>query len=120
MKPIDRTFGWLLIICSVLHAFGSITAYKGRPETLLWALSATLGGLFLAALNLLRIGRPGDRILAWISFAGCIGWLAVVLAFGAVIHNMLDLRVVTLSIVLVVLGIFSIRSVKVTPDVETP
>lgn len=112
MNPIDRTFGWLLVISSVLHAFGSCSAYKGRHEILLWALSATLAGLLLAALNLLRIGRPGDRALAWISFFGCVGWLAIVLAFGAVIGHMLDLRVIALTVITVVLAIFSLRSAR--------
>jgi hypothetical protein len=110
MNSVDRTFGWLLVIGSLLHAFGSYSAYNGRHEMLLWALSATLAGLLLAALNLLRIGRPGDRTLAWISFAGCLGWLAMVLAFGAVIHRMLDLRVVALTVIAVVLAIFSVRT----------
>ena len=93
MNAVDRTFGWLLIIGSVLHGFGSINVYHRRPETMLWALSATLAGLLLAALNLLRIGRPGDRSLAWISFAGCLGWLAAIVGFGVVIGNGLDFRV---------------------------
>lgn len=112
MKPIDHTFGWLLVICSILHIFGSYSLYQGRPETFLWSLSATLAGLLVAALNLLRIGRPGDRALAWVSFSGCVGWLAIVLAFGAIIGNMLDLRVVVLTIIAVVLAVFSIRTVR--------
>lgn len=112
MNAVDRTFGWLLIIGSLFHAVGSVTAYRSRPETLLWALSATLAGLFLAALNLLRVGRPGDKMLAWISFWGCLAWLAVVIAFGEVIGNMLDFRVVTFGALTVVLAIFSFRSAR--------
>ena len=120
MRYVDRTFGWLLVLCSLLHAYGSVSAYKGRPETLLWALSATLAGLLVAALNLLRIGRLGDRPLAWISFFGCVGWLAIVLAFGAVIRNMLDLRVVALTIITVILAIFSVRSAYGAEEIEAP
>ena len=114
MNAVDRTFGWLLVIGSVLHIIGSVGAYRGKPETLLWALSATLAGLFLAALNLLRVGRPGDRMLAWITFAGCLGWLAVVIAFGGIIGNVLDFRVVTVGGITVVLAIFSFRSARGT------
>lgn len=110
MRPLERTLAWLLIICSLIHAYGACSAYKGRAEIMLWALSATLAMLLVAALNLLRIGRPGDRPLAWISFFACIGWLAIVLAFGAISGNMLDLRVVALTIITVALAIFSIRS----------
>lgn len=110
MNAADRTFGWLLVIGSLLHIFGSVETYRGRPETLLWALSATLAGLFLAALNLLRVGRPGDRMLAWISFFGCLGWLALIIAFGKIIGNGLDFRVLTLGAITVVLAVFSFRS----------
>lgn len=112
MNAVDRTFGWLLVIGSLLHIIGSIEAYRNRPETLLWALSASLAGLFLASLNLLRVGRPGDRMLAWISFAGCLGWLAVVVGFGEVIGNVLDFRVVTFAGITIVLTIFSFRSAR--------
>lgn len=112
MKPWDRTLAWLLVICSLMHAYGAYSAYKGRAEIMLWALSATLAGLLVAALNLLRIGRPGDRSLAWISFFACVGWLAIVLAFGAIIGNMLDLRVVALTVITVALAIFSTRSAR--------
>ncbi len=79
---------------------------------MLWALSATLAGLLLGALNILRIGRPRDRTLAWISFAGCLGWLAGVIGLGAVIGNVLDFRVVTMGLITVVLAIFSFRSAR--------
>ncbi len=78
------------------------------------AFSATLAGLLLGALNVLRIGRPGDRTLAWISFVGCLGWLAGVIGLGAVIGNVLDFRVVTMGLITVVLAIFSCRSARGT------
>jgi hypothetical protein len=110
MKAVDRTFGWLLIIGSLLHAYAAAVAYEGRSEMLLWALSGALAGLLLAALNLLRIGRPYDRALAWISFVGCIGWLAVVIGFGVAIGDVLDVRVVGMTFITLVLAVFSIQS----------
>jgi hypothetical protein len=120
MNAVDRTFGWLLVICGLLHTIGPVEAYRSRPETLVWALSATLTILLLAALNLLRIGRPGDKTLAWISFAGCVGWLAIAIAFGAVIGNIMDLRVVGVGFITVVLAIFSIQSVRRVPGNPLP
>ena len=110
MNAADRTFCWLLIIGSVLHAFGAVNAYHGEPETLVWALSATLAGLLLAALNLLRIGRPGDRALAWISFAGCLGWLAEGIGLGMAVGNRLNFRLFTMGMIAIVLAVFSLRS----------
>lgn len=110
LKILDLTFGWLLVAGSVLHAAGSVAAYKGVPMLLLWSLSGTLAGLLLASLNLLRAGRPGDHVLAWVSFAGCLGWIAVALGFGAVSGNILDVRAPTHAINAVVLAAMSLRA----------
>jgi hypothetical protein len=63
------------------------------PETLLWSLSATVAGLLLAGINLLRAGRPNDYNLAWLSFAGCLAWIGMAIAFGRLIGNFFDFRV---------------------------
>jgi hypothetical protein len=49
---------------------------------LLSPLSGMLAGLLLASLNLLRVGLSDDRALAWVSFAGCLRWIAVALGSG--------------------------------------
>lgn len=110
MKVADRIFAWLLAVASLLHAAGSWAMYKDRHETLLWALSATLAGLLLASVNLLRAGRPRDRTLAWISFAGCLGWLALVVGFGRLIGNLFDFRVLIQGGIAVALALFSLRT----------
>ena len=61
VKVLDRVLGWLLVVGGLLHALGSWTAYRNAPPELLWALSGSLAALLLAALNLLRAGRPQDR-----------------------------------------------------------
>jgi hypothetical protein len=80
------------------------------PTLLVWSLSGTLAGLLLASLNLLRTGRPGDRALAWVSFAGCLGWIAVALGFGVASGNVLDVRALTHAINAAVLAALSLRS----------
>jgi len=110
MNAADRTFGWLLVLGSLFHIIGAVGQYSGQPVTLVWALSAALAGLLLAALNLLRVGRPRDRMLAWISFCGCLGWLALVIAFGVVLARGLDFPVLAIAAITVVLAIFSFRS----------
>ena len=110
MKIADRTFGGLLALASLLHAVGSVARYGDRHETLLWALSATLAGLLLASMNLLRVGRPHDRTLAWVCFAGCLGWAALVIGFGLLIGNLLDFRVLIQGAIIAVLTIFSLRT----------
>jgi uncharacterized membrane protein YjjB (DUF3815 family) len=110
MRTVDRVFGWLLVVGSLLHSGGSVAAYRNTPVTLVWALSGTLAGLLVAGLNLLRVGRPNDRALAWMSFAGCLGWLAVDLAFGKVFGNVFDPRVLTHAINATVLAAMSLRT----------
>lgn len=110
MEVADRVFGWLLVVGSLLHAMGSVVAYRNTPVTLVWALSGTLAGLLVAGLNLLRVGRPHDRSLAWMSFAGCIGWLAVDLAFGKAWGHVFDPRVLIHAINAVVLAGMSLRT----------
>jgi hypothetical protein len=111
MTTVDRVFGWLLVAGGLLHALGSWDGYWSSPETLLWALAGSLAALLLAAVNLLRVGRPGDRRLAWVSFWGCIAWLAVALGFGKVIGIILDPRALIHAINAAVLAGMSLRTV---------
>lgn len=110
MKTTDRMFGWLLVIASLLHSGGSYLVYRHKPELLLWALGTGLAGLLLAGLNLLRANRPQDRTLAWVCFAGCLGWLGVAAGFGAVVGNYLDARLVIHAFITLVLTALSLRT----------
>ncbi len=118
MKTADLTLGWLLVVGSLLHAIGSFAHYRAIPETLLWALSATLAGLLLAALNLLRARRPEDRPLAWVSLAGCIGWLLMVYSFGRLIGNLLDVRVLIQGVVVLGLLVMCVRTIQRAPALK--
>ena len=110
MKVVDRVFGWLLLLGGFGHGLGSLRVYGHQPELLLWAECATLAGWLLAALNLLRAGRPADRALAWVSFAGCIGWVFAAVAFGRLIENMLNFRPLINRILALALAGFSPRT----------
>jgi len=110
MKTADRAFGWLLAVGGILHGLGSWKAYASKPETLLWALSASLAALLLAALNVLRVGRSGDRPLAWVCAGGSIAWIVVALAFGALIGNVFDFRASIHGLDAAVLAGFSFRT----------
>jgi len=110
MKALDLAFGWLLVVGSLLHAGGSFTAYPNMPVTLLWSLSGALAGLLLASLNLLRVGRPDDRTLAWVSFAGCVGWMAVAVGLGKVTGNILGVGPLMHAISAAGLGAMSLRT----------
>jgi hypothetical protein len=93
LVALDRGLGGLLVIGSLLHAAGSLRAYASEPTTLVWALSASLAGLLLAAVNIVRANRGHDAALAWICIVGCAGWIGQAFAFGVTIGNPLDPRV---------------------------
>lgn len=110
MKTIDRVFGWLLVLGAILHSVGSFVALRSNPGVLVWALSGSLAALLVAALNLMRVNRPGDRTLAWVSAAGSIAWTLVAIGFGASIGNVLDPRAMYHAVAGAVLAVFSVRT----------
>jgi uncharacterized membrane protein len=112
---IDRGFGGLLVVGSLLHAMGSIRVYASQPTTLVWALSATMAGLLLATLNLVRAGRPHDRTLAWICLVGCLAWIAQSFAFGITIGSPFDARVLIHAINAAVLAGFAAVGLRQSP-----
>ncbi len=98
------------MVASLLHAYGSYVSYGNSPRTLVWALSGSLAGLLVAAVNLLRSGRQSDRTLAAISLAGSLGWFAVAFSIGRVTRNLLDFRPLTHMILSITLAGMSIRA----------
>ena len=112
MKTLDRVFGWLLVLGGLLHAVGAWNANHAKPDVLVWALTGSLAAFLIAALNLLRVERPHDRPLAWLSLAGSLAWLTVALRVGKFAGNILDARVVSNVVNATVLAAMSIRSLR--------
>ena len=110
IKNVDRFFAVLLLAFGAMHAFGSVTAYAFLTPELVWALSASGFSILIAALNFIRAGRPEDRTLAWVCFAGCVVWAVIALAFGASVGNLADPRAVLHALAAVGLAVFSFRS----------
>ena len=111
----DRILGWLLLIGGVLHGLGSVSSYDFGSPILVWALAGSLAAMLLAALNLMRVNRPADRTIAWVSFAGCLGWIALAAAFGSTLGNPFDPRVLYHVVVTLGLAAFSLRGATRTP-----
>ncbi len=110
MKIIDRVFAWILVLGGLLHGFGSLRMYAHQPMTMLWSLCAALLTLLVAAINLLRVARPSDRPLAWISFAGSLSWAVAAFAAGVLIGNIFDPRPLMHWVTALVLAGFSLRA----------
>ena len=110
MKIVDRIFAWILALGGLLHGVGSYLGYRHQPMTMLWSICATLLTLLIAAVNLLRVERPGDRPLSWISFAGSLSWAVAAFAAGVLIHNIFDPRPMMHWVTALVLAGFSLRA----------
>jgi hypothetical protein len=110
MKTIDRILAWILVLGGLGHGAGSYLGYRHEPLTMLWALSASLFSLLVAAINLLRSGRPGDRPLAWIAFAGSLALAISAFTFGVLIGNAFDVRALVNGFTALLLAGFSMRA----------
>lgn len=110
VKIIDFIFAWVLILGAILHGIGSFLGYRSEPVTLLWAVSASALALLIAALNLLRAQRPGDRPVAWMAFAGSVFWAVSAFTFDKLIGNILDARGLIHGIAAMVLAGFSLKA----------
>jgi hypothetical protein len=107
---IDRTLAILLLLgAGVGHTAGSILGYHDRPMVLLWSLSASVLGVMVGLINLLRSYRRADRPLAWLALGGNLAWLAISIAFGEILGRFFDPRVLTFVVLTCALGYFSLR-----------
>lgn len=110
LKIVDRSLGWLLLLGGVGHTYGAFQAYAHQSQTFVWALSGSLAVMLLAVVNLVRVERADDRTLAWVSFAGCAGWIALTLVFGKTTRDFMDPRVIYHVVVSLALAFFSLRT----------
>jgi hypothetical protein len=108
LLKLDRTLAVLLVLGAAGHTLGSIKAYSQQPIVLLWALCASLYTVLLGVVNLLRTARPADRALAWVAVVASACWIPVSIAFGVLIGQPFDPRVVVFVLIcsgLVALGL---------------
>ena len=108
MRYLDRLLSGLLILGAVGHTVGVTEFYRGQPDALFWSLCAGLLMLLVAAINLLRSWRPGDRAIAWLSAAASASYLVVTVGFGRLIGSMADPRVIGFALISVGLLFFSV------------
>jgi hypothetical protein len=110
LKAIDRVFGALLILAACGHTAGTVLRTPFMSGIFVWSLGSSLAAFLLAALHLVRAGRPWDRPLAGIAAVGTACWILVALGFGVSIGNVVDPRVMTQAGVSAVLVGFSVRT----------
>ena len=108
MKWIDRGLSCLLILGGVGHTYGVVNFYRD-PDTLFWSLTATLLIFMLAAVNLLRTWRPGDKALATITACASAAYFLFTLRFGQLVGNLADPRVILFGVLTLGLTVFGLR-----------
>jgi hypothetical protein len=111
LKLVDRVFCFLLILGGVGHTAGTLIGDKDKPELMLWSLCASLFVFLLGTVNLVRAGRHGDATLGWITLVFNLCHIASVVAFGRLIQNMADPRVIGFIVICLVLCGMSVRSI---------
>ncbi|HTV67468.1 MAG TPA: hypothetical protein VMF90_02930 [Rhizobiaceae bacterium] len=110
-RTIDLIFSVLLLIGAALHGYGTFDGYEVGSEVFVWSLSGVLAAALVAALNLLRRARPGDKTIAWLALFGSVAWVAIALMFGSAIGNIADPRAVWHVIAALALSGFSLQAV---------
>jgi len=112
MKTLDRILGGLLLLGGCGHTAGTLIGYAHKPELELWSLCASCFVFLLAAVNLLRAGRPGDKALGAIALGFNVLWMPSVVWFGMQIGNLLDPRVVGFLVISAGLCGMSVRTMR--------
>lgn len=67
MKTTDRIFAWVLLVLGCVHLAVTFVVQKTFNVEAIWFVSGGMVLIFGALLNLVRIARPDDRLLARIS-----------------------------------------------------
>lgn len=75
MKTTDRICAWIVLVLGCVHCAVTFVVHKSLTVEAIWFVSGGLVMIFGALLNLVRIARPDDRLLA------CVSALANLLLF---------------------------------------
>ena len=112
---IDKTFSWLLVIGGILHGVGTFKAFSPGTSPFVWSLAGSFAAILLATINLMRVNRERDVMLARVCLVGCLCWIVIALMFNQSVGNFFDPRGLWHAIVALVLAWFSFQSVMKAP-----
>ncbi len=94
MKRIDYLFAALLILFSAGHGFlGTLAADGWNSSASVWSFSGSVAAWLVAAINILRTGRPHDKGVAVIALAGSLSWIGLMAWLAVVAHMISDVRI---------------------------
>lgn len=77
-RKIDRAASVLLAVFAFGHAVpGTLLANPLMDPATMWSFSGSVAAWAIAALNWLRVSRPGDHPLAGWALAGALAWIGL-------------------------------------------
>lgn len=112
MKILERIFIGLMLLGAIGHLIGTFTRTDIGSVLFVWSLSGVLACSLVVALNVIRHIRPGDRLIAFVSFAGNLSWLTVVVLFGLSVQNIFDPRVLMHAVAAIALSIYASITIR--------
>lgn len=112
LRITDYAFSGALILFAAAHGFiGSPAIYGWTSPQAVWAFSGSIAAWMIAAVNILRTGRPGDRGLALVALAGAVSWIGLIVWLASLSGAFSDIRMVLNIGAGTGLAIFAMRSV---------
>ncbi len=109
---LDWFFCALMAAATAGHFLGTLILVEHGTGLFVWSLAGVLAAALLVALNVMRIGRPNDRTLAWVCLIACLCWVAIALMFGQSVGNLLDQRALFHAFAALGLAVLSWRSLQ--------
>ena len=90
MKIVDRIFACVLLLLGCIHCAVTFVVHKTLTIEAIWFVSGGLVLIFGALLNLVRLARPDDRLLARVSaFANLLLFALFGIATPWLLHSVL-------------------------------
>ena len=113
MKQADYALSVILIVLSAGHGFvGTLAAEGWDSSTSMWSFSGSVAAWMIAAVNILRVGRPADKGVAMVALLGALSWVGLMVWLAVVAHMIADIRIWLFISVAAGLSLFSIRTLR--------
>jgi hypothetical protein len=113
---LDRAAALLLALLSAGHGIlGSLMSFPLNEQSTVWHFSGSIAAWMIAAINWLRSGRPGDKVLAFWALIGALAYAVLMAWFMQVTAMWSDPRPLMFFAASLVLAAFSLAGLVRRP-----